>query len=82
MLSDDLKALKEVFSRRAGMFDGQVFLDARQAEGVIGLLTALAEQADRLEALTVPAAARAVPDGVIDFQAARRMAVPHGGNAA
>jgi hypothetical protein len=83
MLSDELRALCAVFSRRTTMFDGQVFLDVKQSEGVIGLLNALAEQAERLECQVVPPSARCIPDGVIDFQAARRVAVaPTGGNAA
>ncbi|MFL7904711.1 hypothetical protein ACJ41P_26525 [Azospirillum argentinense] len=84
MLSDDLRNLRGVFSRRVAMFDGQVFLDARQADAVVNLLDDLTDRAERLEQAVVPSCARALPDGVIDLNAERRRraATPAGGSAA
>lgn len=84
MLSEDLRSFRAVLERRALMFDGQVFLDARQTAAAIELVASLADQIDRLEQTVVPPAARALPEGVADLSAARRRrdVAPVGGDAA
>lgn len=85
MLSDDLVALRGVFARRVAMFDGQVFLDARQASAVLELLGHAIRTAEAQEQL-IYASGRPLPAGVVDIEEARRrraarVCMPEGGAA-
>jgi hypothetical protein len=73
MLSRDLRTMAAALAANIDPDSGAVVVPSRQLPLLMSAIADLAAQAEALEAVAVPTAARAVPEGVIDL-AARRAA--------
>lgn len=71
MLSNDLRSLRGILERNAARFDGQIFMDAKQATAIREFLDHALRTAEAQEQL-IYSTPRTLPDGVTDIEEARR----------